>query len=141
MIVIHIAEGLRDSVTVTFKDPAVQKSAHFLVCQNGDVLQYVSTKDTAFGNGIVVNPVSEKVLGALPQNPNEYTVSIEHEGFATTDISETMYSTTVNLVKYLHDRWAIPLDRTHIIRHNEIEASKTCPGRISVEKIIQLARK
>jgi hypothetical protein len=43
-------------------------------------------------------------------------------------------------VKYLHDKWNIPLDSTHIIRHREINGGKTCPGVVNVERIIRQAR-
>lgn len=140
LIVIHIAEGSKQSVISTFQDSSVQKSSHFLICKDGSILQFVSTNDTAYGNGIVTNPVSEIVLSRLPENPNEYSISIEHEGFSTSDITLAQYTTTPKLIKYLHDKWAIPLNRTHIIRHQEIESIKTCPGLVSVEKLIQSAK-
>lgn len=138
LIVIHITEGLRDSVYQTFMTE--QKSTHFLVNKDGTIWQFVRSKDTAWGNGIVDQPTSSIVLDKKG-NPNDYSVSIEHEGFATTDINDLQYAATVDLVKYLADFWKIPLDRTHIIRHEEITGYKSCPGKISVEKIIRLARK
>ncbi len=138
--VIHIAEGSKASVIATFKDPTVQKSSHFLVATDGSVTQFVSTKDTAYCNGIVVNPVSELVLQRLPQNPNDYTFSIENEGVSTTDITDAQYHTNAVILRYLHDAWDLPLNSTHVIRHREVEASKTCPGLVNVEKIIQAAR-
>ncbi len=140
MIVIHIGEGSKSSIINTFTDATVQKSSHFLVNQDGSITQFVNTGDTAYGNGIVGNPISELVLQRLPNNPNDYTISIEHEGFSTQDINEAQYKATIALIKFLHIKWNIPLDSTHIIRHREIEAQKTCPGLINVEKIIQQAR-
>ncbi len=138
MCVIHIAEGSKKSVISTFTDPHVQKSSHFLVCADGSVTQFVSTKNTAFCNGIVVNPVSELVLLRV-FNPNDYSFSIENEGYATSDISEAQYKTNALILKYLHDAWDLPLDSTHVIRHREIEASKDCPGFVNVEKILQMS--
>ena len=138
MIVIHIADGTRDSVYNTFM--TTQKSSHFLVNQDGSIWQFVGSGDTAWGNGIVVNPVSELVLARVGVNPNSYSISIEHEGFGTADINAVQYSTTIQLVSYLCKKWNIPVDRTHIIRHQEIEAVKTCPGLVSVEKIIEQVR-
>jgi hypothetical protein len=37
-------------------------------------------------------------------------------------------------------RHGIPLDREHVLRHDEIKASKACPGRIDVPAIISGAR-
>lgn len=140
LIVIHIAEGTKESVDEEFKSAASQKSAHFLVNKDGTIWQYVSSSDTAFGNGIVVNPIAELVLQDPEINPNSYSISIEHEGVSTEDINPAQYATTRTLVKYLCEKWDIPMDSTHIIRHREIEASKTCPGLINVEQIIQSVR-
>lgn len=140
MCVIHIAEGSKQACIATFQDPSVQKSSHFLVGRDGSITQFVSSKNTAFCNGIVVTPVSELVLQRLPMNPNEYTFSIENEGFATQDFTDAQYQTNAILLAYLHKAWNLPLDSTHVIRHREIEQSKTCPGIVNVEKIISLAR-
>lgn len=140
MIVIHIVEGSKQSCIGTFKDPSVQKSAHFLTGKDGSITQFVSTGNTAYANGIVHNPVSELVLARLPKNPNDYTISIENEGFSTADVTDAQYSTLIKLVSFLSKKWNIPLDSTHVIRHREIEALKSCPGLVNVEKILQGAR-
>ncbi len=140
MIVIHISEGSRESCINQFKNPASQVSSHFLVDLKGNVVQFVSTADTAYANGVIQNPVSELVLMRGLANPNGYSISIEHEGFSTTDITPAQYATTVKMIKFLHEKWGIPLDSTHVVRHREITASKSCPGLINVEKIIQQAR-
>jgi N-acetyl-anhydromuramyl-L-alanine amidase AmpD len=73
-------------------------------------------------------------------NPNQWTISIEHEGFSTNDFTAAQYTTTAKLLKYLDDEWNIPLDSTHVIRHREINGGKTCPGVVNVEWIIRQAR-
>lgn len=138
--VIHIAEGSKAACIATFQDPSVQKSSHFLVAKDGTTSQFVSSKNTAYCNGIVVTPVSELVLQRLPANPNDYTFSIENEGVATDDFTDAQYQTNAEILAYLHKAWNLPLDSTHVIRHREIEQSKTCPGVVNVEKIISLAR-
>ncbi len=138
--VIHVAEGTKTACIATFRDPSVQKSSHFLVGKDGSITQFVSTKNTAFCNGIVVSPVSELVLQRFPTNPNDYTFSIENEGISTDDFTPAQYQTNAVILAYLHKAWNLPLDSTHVIRHREIEQSKTCPGVVNVEKIINLAR-
>lgn len=140
MLVIHVAEGSKDSCISIFKDPSVQKSSHFLVARDGTVSQFVSSKNTAFCNGIVDRPVSELVLQRLPQNPNDFTFSIENEGFATQDFTEAQYQTNAQILAYLHKAWGVPMDSTHVIRHREIEQQKSCPGICNIERIIALAR-
>ncbi len=140
MIVMHIAEGSRASVLAQFKNPASEVSAHFLVCKTGEVVQFVSTKDVAFGNGVIRKPVSEIVLTHPATNPNEYSISIEHEGFATADITEAQYASSVKLVKFLAEKWSIPLDATHVIGHRQITGDRTCPGVVNIDRIIRDAR-
>lgn len=139
-IAIHIADGLKASVVATFKDPAVQKSSHFLVNKDGSITQFVSTSKVAYCTGNIDNPVSELAL-TRTLNPNSWSLAIEHEGFGTQDITDAQYQTTAKLCKFLHDKWGIPLDRTHIFGHREVYSLKTCPGLINIDKIIQMARK
>ena len=134
-IVIHIAEGLRDSVYSEFLNNP--KSTHYLVNKDGSVWQFVQEEDAAWGNGIVHNPTSGLVQQRPGVNPNLYTISIEHEGFAAQgDMSELMYATSIQLVKDIAGRWNIPLDSVHVIRHRNITDQKSCPGPINVERII-----
>lgn len=139
-VVIHIADGSKDSVIATFKDPSTQKSSHFLITKNGGVVQFVSTGYASYCTGNIDNPVNELAL-ARTANPNDWTLSIEHEGFSSEDITEYQYQTTARLVKFLHDKWAVPLDRTHVFGHREVFSQKICPGKINVERIVQMARK
>lgn len=140
MIVIHIADGMKQSVIQQFKNPSTQVSSHLLVCQDGSYVQFVSTVDTAYCNGVLNQPVSELVLQRGQRNPNDYTISIETEGFGTNDILPAQYTALSTLVKFLSQKWNIPLDRTHVIGHREITGTKECPGRIDVERVIRGAR-
>jgi N-acetyl-anhydromuramyl-L-alanine amidase AmpD len=141
VIVIHIAEGLRESVYQTFLNNP--KSTHYLVNKDGSVWQFVDEADGAWGNGIVHNPTSEIVKQRYTNgsvNPNNYTISIEHEGFEKDgDMSDLMYATSSQLVKEIAARWSIPLDSVHVIRHRNITDQKSCPGPIRVEHIIDMA--
>ncbi len=137
-IAIHIAEGSKASVIATFKDPSSAKSSHFLVNKDGSITQFVSTTKVAFCQGNIDNPVNELVMNRTP-NPNSYTLSIEHEGFGTQDITPAQYQATARLCKFLHDKWGVPLNRTHIFGHREVYSPKICPGMINVEKIVQMS--
>lgn len=140
LIVIHIAEGSKASVISEFKTPYIEKSSHFLVNKDGSITQFVSTKDAAFGNGIIDNPVSQLILERGTKSANDMSISIEHEGFAVSDLTPAQYTSTTKLVKFLSEKWGIALDSTHVIRHREINGGKSCPGLANVEKIIQKAR-
>ena len=139
IIVVHIAEGSKEAVYSTFLNE--QKSSHLLVCKDGSIWQFVSTNDTAWGNGIVDNPISEIVLSRPGVNPNQYSISIENEGYGVADITEAQYNSNIKLISFLCKEWDIPANSSHIIRHREIHSGKSCPGLINVEKIIQQVRK
>jgi hypothetical protein len=52
---------------------------------------------------------------------NLHSIGIEHEGWAgRRGFTESEYRASAQLVAYLAHRWSIPLDREHIIGHNEV---------------------
>lgn len=136
----HIGDGNQKSIYYTFTNPAERRSTHYSVDTNGEVWQFVDEKDTAWGNGILYKPSAWMVNANKGINPNLISISIEHAGWGWKDITEEQYQATAQLIKEICGRWSIPIDRMHIIRHNEINRAKACPGKISVEKIIMLAR-
>jgi hypothetical protein len=109
-----------------FRDPATQKSAHYGISKSGEVHQYVEENDTAFHAGIVVNPTWPLLNPRV--NPNFYTIGIEHEGRPDDIWPDAQTSASAALIGEIAARWNIPLDDSHVIRHHQIRASKTCPG-------------
>ena len=54
---------------------------------------------------------------------NMHSIGIEHEGFAiegATWYTEQMYQASATLVRYLADKYGVPLDRAHIIGHDDV---------------------
>jgi N-acetylmuramoyl-L-alanine amidase len=125
-IVIHIMDGTFAAGESVFRNPKTQKSAHYGISNDGEVHQYVNEDDTAFHAGIVVNPTWALLKPKI--NPNFYTVGIEHEGRPDDVWPDTQLSASALLLKEITERWKIPLDGAHVIRHHQIRASKTCPG-------------
>lgn len=108
-IVLHDTEGSYDGVIDYFTDPAAYVSAHYLVrSSDGEVTQFVPTKDVAWqaGNWYV----------------NSHSIGIEQEGYAIDGswYTEALYRSTAELVKYLAAKYDIPLDRQHIIGHDNV---------------------
>src|SRR3990167_2391024 len=141
LIVIHISDGDKQSVISEFSSFLTQKSSHYLVCKNGEVIQFVDENLGAWTNGDVKNPTSELVIKFLKENPsvnlNKVTLSIEHEGYGHTDINAIQYNTTIQLVKELCQKWNIQINRKYIIGQRKINSvTKTCPGLISIPRII-----
>ncbi|MFF3175239.1 N-acetylmuramoyl-L-alanine amidase [Streptomyces sp. NPDC057900] len=109
-IVVHDTEGGYDGSLAAFRNPASYASAHYLIrARDGLVTQLVRTKDEAWH--------------AANKTVNMHSIGIEHEGYAIKSGSwytEPQYESSAALVKYLAARFAVPLDREHIIGHDEV---------------------
>ncbi|WP_199563802.1 MULTISPECIES: N-acetylmuramoyl-L-alanine amidase [unclassified Streptomyces] len=109
-IVIHDTEGDYASSLATLTNPDTAASAHYLVrASDGLVTQMVENKDLAWhaGNWTL----------------NMHTIGVEHEGYAIRDgkwYTEPQYESSAALVKFLADKYGIPLDREHIVGHDEV---------------------
>ncbi|MER5712889.1 N-acetylmuramoyl-L-alanine amidase [Streptomyces sp. NPDC002122] len=109
-IVIHDVEGTHDGAVSVFKNPDKWASAHYIVRADGRVTQMVETKNEAFHAG--------------NKTVNMHSVGVEHEGYAIKGdagwYTEPEYESSAALVKYLAAKFSIPLDREHIIGHDEV---------------------
>ncbi|MER5201247.1 N-acetylmuramoyl-L-alanine amidase [Streptomyces sp. NPDC002884] len=108
-IVIHDTESSYASTIATFQTPGGGAAHYVMRSADGAVTQMVPTKDLAFHAG--------------NYSTNMHSVGIEHEGYAAhgaTWYTEAQYEATADLVKYLAGRFGIPLDRQHIIGHDNI---------------------
>lgn len=109
-IVIHDTEIAYNTTLQAFQRPVSAVSAHYVVRANdGQVAQMVRNKNVAWhaGNWYF----------------NIHAIGIEHEGVAiegATWYSENMYRASAALVRHLAALYHIPLDRAHIIGHDEI---------------------
>lgn len=139
-IVDHIMVGTMAGTLSWFRNPAAKVSAHYGVGRNGLVVQYVDDADTAWHAGSMVRPSAELVLERRGENPNRWTIGIEHEGDGTDEGTPEQVEASAHLHALLSDRHGIPLDRRHVILHREIRADKTCPGLFPVERVLVRAR-
>lgn len=109
-IVIHDTEGSYSSALGVFQNSLSYASAHYLIrASDGLVTQMVETKNEAWH-------AANKTL-------NMHSIGIEHEGYAIKDGSwytEPQYESSAALVKYLAGKYDIPLDREHILGHDEV---------------------
>lgn len=138
-IVIHSEEGNEAGTDSWFASKTSTVSAHYSVDKSGQIRQFVSEGDTAFHAGIVDNPTAALVRERPGINPNLYLIGIEHEGSGAEDLTPAQRKASVQLVAEIAERWRIPIDRLHILRHHEIRAGKTCPNKIDVDRIVALA--
>jgi N-acetyl-anhydromuramyl-L-alanine amidase AmpD len=107
-IVIHVGEGSFWGTVNTLRDPHRDASAHYVVSQEGEVVQLVSPRDVAWHSG--------------NKRMNERSIGIEHEGFTYEKgtITPRELDASARFVAYLAARWGIPIDRKHVIGHDEV---------------------
>jgi len=134
-VVIHITDGTTTNGTVSwFKDmlgrdgrPAVdakgrpiQASAHYVVGQDGEVVQMVRDSDIAWH----------------AHTANGDSIGIEHVARARNPRlvpSQAQYCSSADLVRWLCHTYNIPVDRIHILGHSEADPHTThrdCPNAV-----------
>lgn len=143
-IVIHTQVGTLDGTDAWFHNPASSVSAQYGIDLDGPrTYQWVLEENQAYAQGIVDRPTFQMVLDRPGVNPNSYLISIEcaDNGNPAGADRTQQYPVLIALVQDICTRNNIPIDRQHICGHHEIRFSKTCPGNIDVEYVVQQARK
>ncbi|GAB3389078.1 N-acetylmuramoyl-L-alanine amidase [Lysobacter fragariae] len=119
-VVIHITDGGANinGTVGWFQNPAAKVSAHYVIGQNGEVVQMVRHNDVAWharsanGNSIGI----EHVANARGLNP-----------------TPAQMCASAALVTWLCDTYGIPVDRTHVLGHSEADTKTThtgCPNAV-----------
>ena len=116
-IVIHITDGWGkiDGTVSWFKDPKAQVSAHYIVGQDGEIVQMVKHNDIAWH----------------ASSANGDSIGIEHEARSPREFkklghpdpglmpTEIQYCNSAALVNWLCNQFNLPMDRVHILGHSE----------------------
>ncbi|MFG3151497.1 N-acetylmuramoyl-L-alanine amidase [Streptomyces sp. NPDC048219] len=118
-IVVHVTESTQPIAEQVFQDPGHRASAHYLIrADDGHITQMVREHDVAFQAG--------------NREWNNSSIGIEHEGFVNQPdrwFTEAAYKASAELVAGIAERHDVPLDREHIVGHNEVpDATHTDPG-------------
>jgi N-acetylmuramoyl-L-alanine amidase len=108
-IVIHDTEGSYATAQRLVTDPTYVSWNYTVRSRDGHVAQHLNAKDVGWhaGNWYI----------------NMHAIGIEHEGYAAAGASwytEAMYQSSAALVRYLAGKYGVPLDRAHIIGHDQV---------------------
>ncbi|GAB1646376.1 N-acetylmuramoyl-L-alanine amidase [Krasilnikovia sp. MM14-A1259] len=107
-IVIHDTEESWAGSVRLAQDPTYVAWHYTIRSADGHIAQHLQIKDVGWhaGNWYV----------------NATSIGVEHEGYAAQGAwyTEAMYRASAKLVRYLATRWDIPLDRQHIIGHDNV---------------------
>ncbi|MFF0744618.1 N-acetylmuramoyl-L-alanine amidase [Streptomyces sp. NPDC004111] len=108
-IVVHDTEGYWDPALDAVQDPTGVSWHYTLRPSDGAVAQHVPLKDVAWHAGNWYT--------------NAKSIGLEHQGFLTAPdawYTEAVYRSSARLVRYLAAKYDIPLDRQHIIGHDNV---------------------
>ncbi|MGP4101292.1 N-acetylmuramoyl-L-alanine amidase [Nonomuraea sp. KM90] len=108
-IVIHDTEGTYEGIPSMIRNPKYVSWHYTIRSRDGHVAQHVPTNDIAWHAG--------------NWDVNTRSIGIEHEGYLAkggTWYTEAMYRSSARLVKYLATKHDIPLNRAHILGHDNV---------------------
>lgn len=112
-LVLHTTEETHADTVRIFADPARRVSAHYLVrSRDGHVTPLLAERHIAWHAG--------------NWHTNQHSVGIEHEGFAADGArwyTPALYRATAALVRGLAERYGVPLDRQHLLGHDNVPAA------------------
>ncbi|MCS0636740.1 N-acetylmuramoyl-L-alanine amidase [Streptomyces sp. LP05-1] len=108
-IVIHDTEATWETTLKLVQDPTYVSWHYSLRSSDGHIAQHVPVKDVAWhaGNWYV----------------NATSIGLEHEAFLIAPdawYTEAMYRASARLVRHLAHRYRVPLDRQHILGHDNV---------------------
>jgi N-acetylmuramoyl-L-alanine amidase CwlA len=138
-VVIHTTVGNYEGTLNWFKKNPGRVSAHYVIREDGgEITQMVDEGRAAHHAGITKDPSTPVYRGS---NPNFYTIGIENAdgGNPHSHIRDGQYKILGELVNDICKRNNISIDRDHICGHKELRSSKTCPGNIDVDKVVESA--
>jgi hypothetical protein len=108
LVVVHVTEGTYGATISWFRNPHARASAHYVVGRDGAVTQMVANRDIAWhaGNGWF----------------NRHSLGVEHEGYSGVvgTVTDAEYRASARLVAALLRRSLLPIDRRHMVGHNEV---------------------
>ena len=108
LVVVHVAEGSYGATISWFRNPRAHASANYVVGRAGAITEMVPWWHVAWhaGNGWY----------------NRHSLGIEHEGYTDVDatFTDAEYRASAALVGQLLRRYLLPIDRRHVIGHNEV---------------------
>ncbi|MEV0203317.1 N-acetylmuramoyl-L-alanine amidase [Nonomuraea sp. NPDC050691] len=108
-IVIHDTEGRYSGIRSMVTDPDYVSWHYTVRSGDGHVAQHVRTRDVAWHAG--------------NWDINARSIGIEHEGYlakGATWYTEAMYRSSARLLRYLADLYKLPLDRAHVLGHDNV---------------------
>ena len=132
MVIIHTCEGSYAGCVSTLTNPNVPASAHYVINEAGtEVSQLVSEDNTAWHIAATYRCSlnRDKFCGRNGDRTNEFTIGIEHAGYASSTFSAGLIDTSAQLICAISERNGVPLNRVRIVGHGQLQPeTRTDPG-------------
>jgi N-acetyl-anhydromuramyl-L-alanine amidase AmpD len=115
LVVLHITDGQEQLHRAAnhLAKPGGKVSAHFLIGRDGEVLQLVSLRDTAWhARGVNGHSVG---IEHMARTPGELS-----PGDPGLPLTEAQLAASAQLVRWLCARFGLPLDQQHVIGHCKV---------------------
>jgi N-acetyl-anhydromuramyl-L-alanine amidase AmpD len=121
-IIIHTMQGTLAGSIAWFQTPgrSVPTAAHYLIGNDGDIVQMVPDANKALHAGSKTEP-----------NWNDRSLAIEHAGYVDDGKPPpaAMLAASAKVCAVLLHKFGLPADRVHVIGHSEVPgATHTDPG-------------
>ena len=117
---------------------AVARATWYVSTGKGTSAHYQVTPDQLWGC-VGENSVA---YHAGDYNVNQRSIGIEHlneTGAPSWTIAEATYKRSAELIADICQRYGIPIDRQHILKHGEVSPT-ACPGGIDIDRLVRMAR-
>jgi N-acetylmuramoyl-L-alanine amidase len=133
MVIIHTCEGGYSGCWSWLTNPAAGASAHYVVAEFGEeISQLVDEGDRAWhiAADYDCNLNDGVKCERQGQGSNDFTVGIEHGGFASqSSFPEAQIDASAALACDISARHGVPRDRNHFVAHGQLQPwNRTDPG-------------
>lgn len=130
------------------------KHSHHNASLNDAVARHTWYVSSGHGTSAHYQVTPDKIWGCVGENyvayhagnypVNQRSIGIEHlnnTGAPTWTIAEETYRNSAKLIRDICERYGIPIDRQHILKHSEVSLLGTaCPGGIDIDRLVAMAR-
>jgi hypothetical protein len=126
-IIIHTIVGTIAAANSRFNNPDQVVSAHYGIGLDGSIYHWVDEDNVAYHSGKYA--------------VNQTSIGIEHEdnGNYNGTRTDALYKSSAQLVRNICEFYNIPIDRKHIIKHNEVPYPTACPDNLDIDRIVKEA--
>lgn len=131
IIVLHVQEGTNDLPSF-FRSSGDDST---IWCkQDGTLVRMEQDTDSAWTNGYMTEPIDhanphiQSLVNRGVTNSNNYSLTVEHQGYAANQFTDAAIEATAKMCAYWMSKYGWTDVDTRIVGHYQIGEHKNCPG-------------